>query len=77
MHPFIPSPVEFEYHSIFRAIANQSGRMQYYKIVKGKKRQRISRSEFSDVYNRSTIIAIRPIQDDSSIAPIQMDIFIK
>ena len=77
MLPFIPSPIEFEYNSIFRAITNQSGRMQYYKIAKGKKQQRISRSEFSDVYNKSTIIAIRPIQDDSAISPIQMDIFIK
>ena len=77
MLPFIPSPVDFEYNSIFRAVANRSGRMQYYRIKKGKKRQRISRSEFSDIYNNSTIIAIKPIQDDSSPAPIQLDIFVK
>jgi len=77
MLPFIPSPINFEYDSIFRAIANRSGRMQYYKIKKGKKRQRISKSEFSDIYNKSNIIAIRPIQNDISIAPIQMDIYVK
>ncbi|MCG8311078.1 MAG: hypothetical protein MI975_27070 [Cytophagales bacterium] len=77
MHPFIPSSIEFEYESLFRAIANKSGRMQYYKIKKGKKRQRISRSEFSKVYNKSNIIAIRPIQNNSSLCPIQMDIFVK
>lgn len=77
MLPFIPSPINFEYDSVFRAIANKSGRMQYYKILKGKKRQRISKNEFSDIYNKSTIIAIRPIQDNSILSPIQMDIFVK
>ena len=51
--------------------------MQYYRIKKGKKRQRISRSEFSGIYNKSTIIAIKPIQNDTDIAPIQLDIFVK
>jgi len=77
MLPYIPSPIDFEYDSIFRAVANESGRMQYYRIRKGKKRQRISRSEFSDMYNKSTIIAVRPIQNVSSLSPIQMDIFVK
>ena len=77
MLPFIPSTIDFEYDSIFRAIANQSGRMQYYKIIKGKKRQRISKSKFSEMYNHSKIIAIKPIQNDSSLAPIQMDIYVK
>lgn len=77
MLPFIPSPIDFEYDSIFRAIANKSGRMQYYRIKKGKKRQRISRSEFSDIYNKSTIIAIKPIQNNADLAPIQLDIFVK
>ena len=77
MLSFIPSPIDFEYDSIFRAVANKSGRMQYYRIKKGKKRERISRTEFSDMYNKSKIIAIRPIQIDSRFAPIQMDIFVK
>lgn len=77
MSTFIPSPVEFEYESIFRAVINKSGRMQYYRIKRGKKRVRINRGQFSDVYNKSEIIAIRPIQNDSSMAPIQMDIYVK
>ncbi len=77
MLPFIPSPIEFEYHSIFRAVANKSGRMQYYRIARGKKQQRISKNEFSDVYNKANIIAIKPIQNDSSLAPIQMDVYVK
>lgn len=77
MQPFIPSPIEFEYDSVFRAIANKSGRMQYYKIKRGKKRQRISKNEFSVIYNNSKIIAVRPIQNTSSGSPIQMDIYVK
>jgi len=77
MLPFIPSPIEFEYHSIFRAVTNKSGRMQYYRISKGKKQQRISKNEFSDMYNKSHIIAIKPIQNESRLSPIQMDIYVK
>ena len=77
MLPFIPSPIDFEYESIFSAIINKSGRMQYYKSKKGKKRQRISKNEFSSIYNKSKIIAIRPIQDESNLIPIQMDIYVK
>ena len=77
MHTFIPSPVDFEYDSMFKAVANKSGRMQYYKIKKGKKRQRISKGEFSDIFNHSNIIAIRPIQNDIVRGLIQMDIFVK
>ena len=77
MLPFIPSPIDFEYDSIYRATVNKSGRMQYYRIKKGMKRQRISRNEFSAIYNQSKIIAIKPIQDESGLAPIQMDIYVK
>jgi hypothetical protein len=77
MLPFIPSPIDFEYHSIFRAVANRSGRMQYYKILKGKKQQRISKNEFSKIYNKSNIIAIRPIRNEAVSSPIQMDVFVK
>ena len=77
MLAFIPSPVNFEYEVRFRAIANRSGRMQYYKIQKGRKRVRISKGEFTDIYNSSNIIAIRPIQNEADSTPIQMDIFVK
>ena len=74
---FIPSPIEFEYDSLYRAVANRSGRMQYYKITKGKKQIRISKGEFSNMYNKSRIIAIKPIQNDSALAPIQMEVYVK
>lgn len=77
MHHFVPSPIEFEYESVFRAVANKSGRMQYYVIKKGSQRQRITRSEFSSVYNNSNIIAIRPIQDQTALSPIQLDLYVK
>lgn len=77
MPTFIPSPIKFEYESIFRAVVNKSGRMQYYRIKKGQKRERINRGEFSDIYNKSEIIAIKPIQVNSFTAPIQMDIYVK
>ena len=77
MLTFIPSPIDFEFDSIFRAIANKSGRMQYYRIKKGKKRQRITKGEFLNVYNKSKIIAIKPIQNDSYLVPIQMDLYVR
>lgn len=77
MAHFVPSPIEFDYGAIFRAVANKSGRMQYYMIKKGKNRQRISKNEFSSVYHKSTIIAISPIQDRSGLSPIQLDLYVK
>lgn len=77
MHHFVPSPIEFEYESVFRAVANKSDRMQYYVIKKGKQRQRITKNEFSAVYNKSNIIAIRPIQDQTGLSPIQLDLYVK
>ena len=77
MLPFIPSPIDFEYDSMFRAVINKSGRMQYYRAKKGKKQQRISKNEFSKIYNKSNIIAIKPIQDTSSGFPIQLEVYTK
>jgi hypothetical protein len=77
MLPYIPSPIDFEYDSIFRAVVNKSGRMQYYKVKKGKKQQRISKNEFSRIYNKSRIIAVKPIQDNSTSAPIQLEVYVK
>lgn len=77
MLPFIPSPIDFEYEAIFRAVINKSGRMQYYKVRRGKKQQRISRSEFSEIYNKSRIIAIKPIQTPAISSNIQMELYVK
>ena len=77
MLPYIPSPINFEYDSVFRAVINQSGRMQYYYIKKDQKQQRITKSEFSNIYNSANIIAIKPIQDPKNNFPIQMEVFVK
>jgi|AVFP01.1.fsa_nt_gi hypothetical protein len=77
MLPFIPSPIEFDYDSLFRAVINKSGRMQYYHVRKGEKQQRISKNKFSEIYNNSNIIAIKPIQDPAGGCPIQFEVYTK
>jgi len=77
MFPYIPSPVKFEYDSLFKAIINPSGRMQYYYVKRNNKQQRITKNEFSNIYNNANIIAIRPIQDPSNDFPIQMELYVK
>lgn len=51
--------------------------MQYYHLKRGKKQQRISKNEFSKIYNKSNIIAIKPIQDTSTDFPIQLEVYTK
>lgn len=59
---YIPSPIGFNYDVIYSALANQSGRMQYYKEDVGEARERIGRNEFIIAYNNLDIIAVKPIQ---------------
>ncbi|MCB0495620.1 MAG: hypothetical protein KDC79_05765 [Cyclobacteriaceae bacterium] len=59
---YIPSPIGFTYDVIYSALANSSGRMQYYKEVLGEARTRIGRNEFISAYNSLYIIAVKPIQ---------------
>lgn len=63
---FIPSPIPLKYELLYSATANQSGRMQYHKIKPGQYKERISRTEFIDVFNTSDIIAMRPIPQKES-----------
>lgn len=74
---YIPSPIEFDYDVVYRAVTNESGRMQYYKIPRGKTRIRISKSEFTGIYNHSKIVAVKPIQANKPHDIIQMDIYVK
>ncbi len=74
---YIPSPIEFDYDFVYSAISNISGRMQYYKLPKGKNRSRISKNEFAEIYNHSKIIAVKPIQEKDHQGIIQMDIYVK
>ncbi len=59
---YVPSPIGFNYDTIYSALANQSGRMQYYKEEMGTARIRIGRNEFISAFNNLEIIAIKPIQ---------------
>lgn len=74
---YIPSIVEFEYDTTYTALTNESGRMQYYKVSKGRNRIRITRNEFLDAYNKSKIIAVKPIQEKEDPSHLRMDFFIK
>ena len=64
---YIPSPVGFNYDTIYSALANQSGRMQYYKEGINEPRIRIGRNEFIAAYNSLEIIALKPIQAPVSV----------
>jgi len=63
---YVPSPVSVMYKEIFSIEINKSGRLQYYKQSFDEKRIRITKTEFSKVYNSSRIMAIEPIQISSS-----------
>lgn len=64
---YIPSPIGFVYDTIYSAMANQSGRMQYYKEENKDARIRIGRNEFISAYNNLEIIAVKPIQAPASV----------
>ncbi len=68
---YIPSPIGFNYDTIYSALANQSGRMQYYKEEAGTSRIRIGRNEFISAYNNMEIIAVKPIQAPASVFQLE------
>ncbi|MCB0504439.1 MAG: hypothetical protein KDC58_02955 [Cyclobacteriaceae bacterium] len=59
---YVPSPIGFTHNVIYSALANASGRMQYYKEEIGEPRVRIGRNEFISAYNTLDIIALKPVQ---------------
>jgi hypothetical protein len=60
---YVPSPVQVLYNFIYSIEINRSGRLQYYKQPVNRKRIRITKGEFSKIYNTKKIIAIDPVQD--------------
>lgn len=68
---FVPSPISFEYDAAYTALANKSGRMQYYKELKGKVRERIGRNEFITAFNSLPILAVTPIQSKAPVFQLQ------
>ncbi len=59
---YVPSSVQLLYNHIYSIEVNKSGRLQYYRQPVNKKRKRITRTEFSTVYNSKKILAIEPVQ---------------
>lgn len=72
---YVPSPIPLRYNFIYSAAANKSGRMQYYKVTPNQGKERISRTEFIEVFNKANILAIRPVPLPN-IPVIQMEFYI-
>jgi len=72
---FVPSPIHVSYDTMFQAIANRSGRMQYYRQNSGQSRIRIGRGDFIEAYNKRDIIAIKPLQSDLGGAVFQLEFY--
>ena len=72
---FVPSPISFDYDVSYTALANNSGRMQYYREIKEGSRIRISRNEFITAYNTKAVVAVQPIPSSESV--FQLHFYIK
>jgi len=72
---FVPSPIPFDYDESYSALANRSGRMQYYRKSKGNNRERIGRNDFIRAFNANYVLALVPIQSNAPV--FQFKFFIK
>jgi len=72
---YIPSPINVSYDSMYQAIANRSGRMQYYMQKNGEARVRIGRGEFINAYNYSVIVAVKPLQTNLGKSIFQLEFY--
>jgi|GEM_PF-1597590 len=72
---FVPSPIPFDYDESYLALANKSGRMQYYREPRGHKRERVGRTDFLQAFNKHVILALVPIQSSNPV--FQFKFFIK
>jgi len=75
VYNFVPSPIAFDYDESFLALANDSGRMQYYHTRKGGNRIRIGRNKFIAAYNTKSVIAVRPLPSKAHL--FQLHFFTK
>ncbi len=73
---YIPTPTDIKFNCIYAATANKSGRMQYHKIGPGSSKVRISRTEFIQVFNKSKILAMKPLQIKAGTSAFQMEFYI-
>jgi hypothetical protein len=60
---YVPSPVRVFYNFIYSIEVNRSGRLQYFRQPVNKRRKRITKTEFSRIYNTKNILAIDPVQN--------------
>lgn len=74
---YIPSPIEVPYKIKYLALANKSGRMQYYRQEPGKGRSRIGRQDFIYAYNEMDIIAMKPLKTAMSKSIFQMEFYVR
>ena len=74
---YIPSPIEVPYKVKYQALANKSGRMQYYRKEAGKGRMRIGRQDFILAYNKLDIIALKPLPQDLSKSIFQLEFYVR
>jgi len=72
---FVPSPIAFEFDVSYSALANNSGRMQYYRAMRNGHRTRIGRNEFIKAYNTQPVVAVLPIPSNEQV--FQLEFFIK
>jgi hypothetical protein len=68
---FVPSPISFDYKELYSALANDAGRMQYYRSIKDGNRTRIGKNEFVQAYNSHEILAIKPIPSKANAFQLQ------
>ncbi len=73
---YVPSPIPFKFACVYMALTNQSGRMQYYKVLPGVKKERISRTEFISAFNSQHILAMRPIPIENNDAVFQLEFYV-
>ena len=73
---YIPSPIPVQCEWVYSAVANKSGRMQYYKVKPGVSKLRISRNEFIRTYNSSSIIAMQPLQVHGNETDFQLEFYV-
>lgn len=72
---YIPSPIVFDYDLSYSALANKTGRMQYYRNYKDGSRTRIGRNEFIKAYNSLPIVAVTPLPSKANA--FQLEFYIR
>jgi hypothetical protein len=60
---YVPSPVQVLHNFIYTIEVNKSGHLQHYLQPVNRKRKRITKTEFSRIYNTIRILAINPVRD--------------